>query len=83
MATIRLKEKQNTKLPKGAEIVNKRVTIEVEEIENGFLISKDYSIEYRAKESQHTDYLYYCKKMYSDTNPFDETKNKELVDLFK
>lgn len=75
-------------LPKGATLDNKTIKVEVEEIENGFLITKTIEYSYYPKEQQYRDYKTITKKVFASTNPFDETSsendtvNKSLVDLF-
>lgn len=61
--------KEKFKLPEGAEIIRKEFRIRVEEIENGFLVYKNYDITYQAMGSSHQDYAHYSKKYYSKDNP--------------
>lgn len=74
-------------LPKGAIVLKNDVSIAVEEIENGFLICKNYDIKYQLPNkdggSSYPDYLYYTKKYYSEENPLEiRTDDKSLADLF-
>lgn len=71
------------KIPEGSQILKKDVRVEVEEIENGFIINKIYDIKYMAPKKDYESYAYYTKKWYSETNPLTiDTENKELADLF-
>lgn len=78
------KEKNSFVLPKGATVINKTVNIEVEEIENGFLIIKRVELKYKRSDKDYSDYEYINKKYFSETNPFEEvvTQNKELANIF-
>jgi hypothetical protein len=82
--STKLKTKETFVLPKGAIVENKSVNIEVEEIENGYLITKRIEIKYKPKDREYHDWKTICKKYYSLENPFDDIKveNKELADLF-
>lgn len=85
MSSIAIKSKEKNRVPKGAEIIRKSVNVSIEEIENGFLIVKSYDVEYRAKNSDKTDYVYYSQKMYTKENPLkEEVKEspKFLADIF-
>jgi len=66
-ASFRGKEK--AKLPDGASIISKNTNISVEEIENGYLVCKNYDIKY--KDGDRTDYVYFCKKWFSKENPIE------------
>lgn len=77
--------KSDFKLPEGAKIVKKDYTIRVEEIENGFIISKNYDIKYLMGDE--TSYDYFTKKWFSKENPMeslmeDEEDDKSLADTF-
>ena len=78
------KQKEINTLPKGAKILNKEITINVEEIENGFLVCKSYEIKYEFE--KRTDYTYYNKKYFSKENPLSinlKGMDKTLADNFK
>jgi hypothetical protein len=66
-ATFKQKEVDN--IPKGAKIISKDVSITVEEIENGFLVSKSTEIKYEF--DKRTDYSYITKKFYAKENPLE------------
>jgi hypothetical protein len=72
--------KDKTKLPEGAEVVSKRVNITVKEIENGFIIRKNYDIKYVLGDN--TDYLYYNKEVYAEENPIKIEEDKMLAEYF-
>lgn len=61
------KSKEVDTIPKGAKILSKEVSINVEEIENGFLVSKSTDVKYEY--DKRTDYSYHTKKYYSSENP--------------
>lgn len=60
--------KSQFKLPTGATIIEKKVSINVEEIENGFLINKSFDIKYEYPDGG-TDWAYVTKKLYNKKNP--------------
>lgn len=72
--------KDNNTLPEGAKVTKKRVDITVEQIENGYILKKNYDIQYTLDGKQ--DYLYYCKKVYSEDNPIEIKEDKMLADYF-
>lgn len=82
-ATFKKKEIDN--IPKGAKILSKDVSITVEEIENGFLVSKSIEVKYSV--DKRTDYTYITKKYFSKENPLEidmETfEEKSLADNFE
>lgn len=83
LRSISKEEDKRNSLPAGATILKKDVNISVEEVENGFIISKSFDIRFQPKGSDHSDYLYYTKKWYSEDNPLSiETEDKSLADLF-
>ena len=71
------KAKEVDTIPAKAKVLSKDVSLTVEEIENGFLISKSTEIKYQT--DGRTDYSYQTKKWYSDSNPLeiDESKFKD------
>lgn len=74
---------QGKEIPAGAKILKEDCNITVEEIENGFLISKSYDVRYQVKNSEHSEYAYYTKKWYSKDNPLTiESSDKSLADVF-
>ena len=79
-----VKSKSKFKLPEGAEVISKSERIYVEEIENGFLISKDYEIKWKDADGEnHWDN--FSRKWSSEKNPItiNETKGmKSLSDNF-
>lgn len=66
-ATFKQKEVDN--IPSGAKILSKDVSVTVEEIENGFLISKTTEVKYTF--DKRTDYSYNTKKFFSKENPLE------------
>lgn len=66
-ATFKQKEVDN--IPKGAKILSKDVSITVEEIENGFLVSKSTEVKYEYDKT--TNYSYMTKKFYAKENPLE------------
>lgn len=80
--SFRKNAKETKEIPKGAKIIKKETPrVEVEEIENGFLITRTQEIRYKVGEN--SDYMYMCKKWYTKTDPLTiNVKDKELADLF-
>lgn len=71
------------KIPKGAEVLSTEHNVDVEEIENGFLICKRTTTKYIAPGKEYNDYASTTKKWYSETNPLTiDTEDKELADMF-
>ena len=66
-ATFKQKEVNN--IPKGVKILSKDVSVTVEEIENGYLVSKSTEVKYEYEKK--TDYSHNTKKYYSKENPLD------------
>lgn len=85
LKNLRTSSKEQSKtLPAGAKVLKETANINVEEIENGFLISKSFDIQYQPKGSDHSDWLYYTKKWYSKTNPLSiQANDKSLSDVFE
>lgn len=83
---LRSDSKGVEKIPAGAEIVKNDVRVDIEEIENGFLIVKNFDVEYILKGKDgggNKQYAYYSKKWFSETNPLSiNTEDKSLADLF-
>lgn len=71
--------KEINNLPKNAEILEKDIRINVEEIENGFLIIKISSTKY--KDGDRNDWLHSTKKYFSKTNPL-KIEEKTLAEKF-
>lgn len=73
------------KIPKGATILKDDISVNVEQIENGFLICKSHDVKYQEPGSSgNSGYCYYTEKWYSEKNPLSiDTENKELADLFE
>lgn len=84
MLNASFKGKSKDKLPEGAEKISEEYSLRVEEIENGFIIVKNYDIKYKLGES--TDYLYYHKTWFSKENPLsielEEDEEGNLEDNF-
>lgn len=80
--SIRKTSKEEQELPKGAKIIKKEdPKIEVEEIENGYLITKRTEVSYTVGNNR--DWMCMCHKWYTKTDPLTiNIKDKELADLF-
>ena len=63
------KTKEIDTIPDGAKVLSKDVSMNVEEIENGFLISKSTEVKYAY--DGRTDYSYNTKKWFSKENPLE------------
>lgn len=81
--SISSQDKQK-KMPEGAQIVTKNVDIRSRKIENGYVLTKSYDIQYELNGEMHWHYV--TKEYYSKTNPV-EVKVKEgkksLADQFE
>lgn len=76
--------KESHGMPDKKNIIKKDTSINVEEIENGFLITKSCDIKYK-NEDGNTDYLYITKKIFSEKNPLkieEPEDNTYLADQF-
>lgn len=65
--SIRIETKENSSLPAGSEVINKRCDVSVREIENGFIVRKSYDIEYMLEGQK--QYKYFTTEVYSEKNP--------------
>lgn len=82
--TLTTKVKEQKEPPAGSKIINKTIRVETEQIENGWLITKNYDIEYQEKGSDGTRYAWYSKKWFSKTDPLQVKLNdKGLADEFE
>jgi hypothetical protein len=72
--------KTKTKIPEGAEIISKKINISVKEIENGFIIRKNYDIKYSLGDD--VQYLYFDKEVYAEENPIKIEEDKMLAEYF-
>lgn len=79
--TKKISKEATKKLPAGAEVVSTSKTVEVEEIENGFLVTTREEIKYRKKGQEYHDWMNNTTKYYSKEDPFVET-DKQLADIF-
>lgn len=79
------KNKEVDSVPKNAKILAKDISITVEEIENGFLISKSIEVKYQI--NKEIDWKYITKKYFSKDNPLDidmeKFGEKTLADNFE
>lgn len=76
------REEKTEKPPKGAEIESQTIRTEVEEIENGWILCKNYDGRWKDEKGE-THYFYYSEKYYSEENPVEVTiKDKALADKF-
>ena len=81
--TVTNKVKENKEPPAGATIVSKTIRTETEQIENGWLISKNLDISYRMKGDTYDKYTYYTKRWYSKTDPLEvKVTDASLSDEF-
>jgi len=75
-------ETKRKEVPKGAKIIDKTVRTEIEEVENGWLINKNYDITY--EQGKERGYAYYSKKWYSKEDPLEiKLKDESLADVFE
>ncbi len=75
--SIEFKGKKEFVLPKGGKIVKKECRVSVEEIKNGFLVTKNWEIQWKnSKEESQWDY--HDEKWFSETNILENKINEEL-----
>jgi len=66
-----LEKKKDFVLPKGGTIISKEVRLNVEEIENGFLLRKSYDIKWTGPDSDGSNYEYFTRTWFSKDNPIE------------
>lgn len=78
-------EVKKKEVPAGATILSKTVRTEVEKIENGWLLTKNYDVKFKEKNKEYNDYAYYSKRWYSEEEPLQEVEEleKALADSFE
>lgn len=76
LKSARLEKKKDFTLPKGGTIISKEVILNVEEIENGFLLRKSYDIKWSNAEGN-SNYEYFTKSWFSKENPITVNMPKE------
>ncbi len=79
-------ETKTNKPPKGATIIESSTNTSIEQIENGWLTTKNYSGRYTtdSNKDSYGNYFDYSKRWYSKENPLLITVNdKELADAFE
>lgn len=78
-----VKKEETRPIPKGAIIISSNVKTDVEEIENGYLITKRTETRYKMKESEYGDWHYLTQKWYSKEDPLTiDVNDKSLSDAF-
>lgn len=82
LSSANFQSKKEFKLPEGATIVSSDYSMNVKEIENGFILRKEYSIKYLLKDGDDTQYDYITKEWFTKDNPIkiDVPKEKSLID---
>lgn len=81
--TVTDKAVESKEPPKGATITNKTITTTTEQIENGFLVCKNYDISWTMGKNGNSGYSYYSKKWYTKTDPLEvKLTDKSLADAF-
>lgn len=71
--------KSTLDIPEGAEITNKKYTLIVKEIMNGFIVRKCWDIKYDVDGDERCSY--YTEEYYTKTNPMTiDFKEKSLAD---
>lgn len=77
------KKEEVKAIPKGAKIVSTDTTVDVEEIENGYLITKRTETRYKMTDKDYPDWHSETKKYYSKEDPLTiTTKDAALADAF-
>lgn len=83
--TSSLTEEKKKEVPAGATIISRTVRTETEEIENGYLISKNYDVAYEEGKGDKKErgYCYYTKKWYTKEDPLTiKINDKALAEEF-
>lgn len=86
VTTVRkdVKKEEVKPIPSGAQILSTNTTTDVEQIENGYLITKRTETKWKAKGADYSDWTYDTKKWYSKTDPLTiNVKDKALADAFE
>lgn len=81
--TVSSETRKSKEPPAGAKIISESVRTETEEIENGWILTKNYDVSYMLGKEK--NWTYYTKKWFSKTNPITVTVNvndKALADQF-
>lgn len=81
--TVSTEIKTDKRPPKGAKILNKTIRTEVEEIDNGWLTSKNFDVTWEDDKGER-QYSYYSDKHFSAQDPVKLVFNdKALADSFQ
>ena len=84
LKSAKMVSKEVKSLPKGAKITRKREDISIEEIENGYILSKSCDIDYTL--NGENKYFYHTKKYFMKDNPLEDAleglSEKSLADNF-
>lgn len=79
--------KEPKKLPKGAKVLRKDVRINVEQIENGFIVCKNVEYKYEMPGGKGgVDWLYLERKWFTEEDPLEVklgTEDKDLAASFE
>ena len=75
------KSKEENKIPSESKIIKKDIRLEVEEIENGFLLTKSAEVKYLDKKGE-IQWCYPSKKYFCKTNPL-KIEEKSLAEKFE
>ena len=88
---ISIINKPKKKLPAGAVVESKEVSIRIEEIDNGFISVKRIEYKYRMPDKDYSDWKTIETKVYSEKNPLknisikpsgDKDVDSSLADIF-
>ena len=78
-----VKKEEIKPVPKDAQILSSNVTTDVEQIENGFIITKRTETKWKAKGADYSDWTYENKKWYSEADPLTiNLTDKTLAEAF-
>lgn len=82
--TISSKNVRNKVPPSNSTIIEESVTTSIEEIQNGFLVTKNHSGRYKTKDTgDYGEYFDYDKKWFSEKDPIKiHINNKSVADAF-
>lgn len=76
LKSARFEAKKDFVLPKGGTIIKNEHSMTVREITNGFIISKSYDIKWTLGDD--SNYEYFTKEWFTETNPMTITMPKEM-----
>ena len=83
LGNIEIEEQKEFVLPKGGVIIKSTENVSVRKISNGYILRKSYDIKWKPGEGDDTQYEYYTKEWFTESNPVTISmpkENKSLAD---